>query len=139
MEQLRDLWFSVLGFDDGFSEEKDLPTKEHQTSGVLYNIDVKPGNNTADTKVYIPKHDGKDDWKIARGLGSFLKKRENDEFVDGFLKMLRNVCAHRPLESGRGLQSHISCGVKGGSSSPDCSSAGVTLKFSRGSANAYAK
>ena len=116
LAQLRDLWFSVLGLEDGFSDEKDLPTKEHQTSGVLYNIDVKPGNHIADTKVYIPvKHYGKDDWEIARRLSSFLKKQGNDKFVSSFLKMLQSVCAHRSLESGRGLQTYISCGVKKGS------------------------
>lgn len=116
LEQLKDLWQSVLGLDTCFSAEDDLPMKEHQTSGVLYSFDVKPGNNIVDTKVYIPvRHYGQNDLEIARGLSSFLRKQGNDRFVDRFLQMLQKVCGHRSLENGCGLQTYISCGVKKGS------------------------
>ncbi|KAI9842246.1 MAG: hypothetical protein M1837_007391 [Sclerophora amabilis] len=114
LEELRELWQLVMGLDH-FCSSEELDKKEHQTAGVLYYFDIKPGNAEPVPKVYIPvRHYGRNDLEIVRGLGTFLKKRGRDGFLTNYLRVLDSICTHRSLESGPGIQTYISCSIKNG-------------------------
>ena len=115
LESLRKLWQLVFGLEDGFSLDENLASKEHETAGVLYNFDIRPGVSSPEPKVYLPvRHYGRSDQHIARGLSEFLRQYGGQRFVANYLTMLEKVCAHRDLDSGCGLQTYISCTVKEG-------------------------
>ena len=110
LEELWELWKLVIGLADGISPREELPLNEHLTSGVLYNFDIKSGSLFPEPKIYIPvRHYARDDLSIAKGLAMFLAKRGSDQFVDAYLRMLRGICVHRPLESTCGLQTYVAC------------------------------
>ena len=68
-EDLKVLWYLVLGLEQSYPASRSLKSKVHETAGVLYNFDIKAGNGEPETKVYIPvRHYGKDDLAIAQGL-----------------------------------------------------------------------
>lgn len=113
LEELLELWRLTLRFEDQFSLDDELPSTTHETSGILYNFDVKPGNEIPEPKVYIPvKHYGLNDMAVAEGVATFLKKRGRDSFNDNYQRMLKAVCSHRSLDSQCGLQTYIACTLK---------------------------
>jgi DMATS type aromatic prenyltransferase len=117
LEELRDLWQLVLGLDADISPQQNLPFKAHQTAGMLYYIEVRPGSARITPKVYIPvKHYGRNDLQIAQGLVTFFKSRHNpqDEALQNYMQVLEKICAHRSLDSACGLQTYVSCGIKNG-------------------------
>ena len=115
LETMRRLWQLVFGLRDGFSLDENLASKEHETAGVLYNFDIRPGVSSPEPKVYLPvRHYGRSDQHIAEGLTEFLRERDGQYSVDNYLTMLKNLCTHRALDSGCGLQTYISCSVKEG-------------------------
>ncbi|KAI4122673.1 MAG: hypothetical protein LQ347_006426 [Umbilicaria vellea] len=110
---LRELWRLVLSLDKHFSPSEDLPETEHQTGGVLYNFDIKPNNARPEAKLYIPaKHYAKNDLAAAEGLTTYLEGQGRARFVANYMRALEGVCTHRALESGRGLQTYIGCGLE---------------------------
>ena len=115
LETLRRLWQLVFGLEDGFSPGEHLASKEHETAGVLYNFDIRPGVSSPEPKIYIPvRHYGHSDQHIAQGIAEFLRQHGEQQFVANYLTMLENVCVHRDLDSGCGLQTYISCTIKEG-------------------------
>ena len=114
-DALQDLWRLLLGLDPQFLSSEELKPTPHETSGVLYNFDVRGDNLLPEPKVYIPvKHYGANDLAIAEGLACFLKSQGADPFVDNYMRMLKAACPHRSLKSDRGLQTYISCDVRNG-------------------------
>lgn len=110
LDKLEELWHTIFGSDDSSTQ---LRHKDHETAGMLYYLEVKPGSSTT-IKVYLPvKHYGINDRQAAHGLVSFLERRRGEDPVfENFLRALNNICTHRRLEDGLGLQTYISCCVK---------------------------
>lgn len=114
-EELKAVWYLVLGLEQDHATSENLKSKLHETSGVLYNFDIKAGNAAPETKVYIPvRHYGKNDLAIARGLVAYLKSQGRDQYASGYLRALEGLCTHRPLESECGLHTYISIAFKKG-------------------------
>lgn len=110
LKKLRELWQLLFGLDD-FSP---LPRKEHQTAGMLYYLEVRPQSKKTTIKVYLPiKHYAKDDYEAAIGLTTFMKTQNCGRQCDDYLLALKEACQHRALESSLGIQTYISCAVKG--------------------------
>ncbi|KAB8205111.1 tryptophan dimethylallyltransferase-domain-containing protein [Aspergillus parasiticus] len=116
LEQLQELWSLVLGLPADFPCSQELPSKSHETSGVLYNFDIKLGNQQPETKVYIPvRHYGQSDHAIAVGLVEFLQRRGgHSPYHDRFLKALEQYASFRSLDQGCGVQTYIACAFKRG-------------------------
>lgn len=113
MGDLFSLWKSVLGYDETFPSDIALSPIEHQTSGILYNFEIKAGSTAADPKVYIPiKHYAPNDLTVAHGLMAFLKKRSRDQFTLPYLQTLECFCSYSSLEDSRGLQTYFQCGLQ---------------------------
>ncbi|KAL8654521.1 MAG: hypothetical protein Q9226_003402 [Calogaya cf. arnoldii] len=115
LEELKDLWYLALSLENTFPTSQQLPSTSHDTSGVLYNYDIKAGYDRPETKVYIPvKHHGKSDEAVARGLVSYLRSRDRGRYVDGFMRVLEGLCAHRGLATDCGVQTYISVAFHAG-------------------------
>ncbi|GAM43861.1 dimethylallyl tryptophan synthase [Talaromyces pinophilus] len=117
LKELRDLWSKVLSLPPDFPEDMELPNTSHETSGVLYNYDIKPGNDQPETKVYIPvRHYGKNDHAIAQRLVDFLRARcgHEEQYYQNFFQVLDKFSSFRDLSQGCGLQTYISCALKEG-------------------------
>ncbi|MCJ1247388.1 hypothetical protein MMC30_004602 [Trapelia coarctata] len=116
MKELRKLWWLALGLDKKWPSSADLPRKFHYTSGILYNIDIKPGNTMPEPKVYIPtKHYSRDDLDAAHGLTRFLNEQGRGSYTENFMQVLEGMTTHRPLNNGSDLQTYIGCAFKKGS------------------------
>ena len=115
LETLRELWQLVFELDDNFRPDEELASKKHETAGVLYNFDIRPGISSPEPKIYLPvRHYGRSDRHIAQGIAEFLRRHGQHHFVGNYLKMLDDLCVHRTLDSGCGLQTYISCAIKEG-------------------------
>ena len=113
LQDFKRLWRSVLGLGDDFSTSEELPPRQHQTAGVLYNFDIKVGSAMPEAKIYIPvKHYAPNDLVIARGLTSYLKSTGKDRFTDKYMQALEGLCTHRSLADGCGLHTYISCAIQ---------------------------
>ena len=115
LKKLQQLWQMVLGLEEGFATDQELEAKYHETLGVLYHFDIRPGLSRPDPKLYIPvRHYGRNDRDILGGLARYLKMEGVDSgYVDGYRRTLENLCRHRSLESDCGLQTYISVAIKG--------------------------
>jgi len=113
MKELRKLWFLVLGLDKEYPSSADLPSKSHYTSGILYNIDIKPGSTMPEPKVYIPtKHYSRGDLDAASGLTRFLNEQGRGTYKENFMRVLESMTTHRSLDRGSDLQTYIGCAFK---------------------------
>lgn len=116
LEELRELWNLVLSLPSDHLDEQELESSSHETSGVLYNFDIKPNNAIPETKIYIPvKHYGRSDRAIAQGLVTFLERHSKAKHTASFLNAIDRLCSYRRLEDGCGFQTYISCAIKKGS------------------------
>ena len=118
LEELRDLWTRMFDLDDNFDFNSQLRPNDHQTSGILYYLEVRPNSRKVTSKVYLPvRHYGTNDWSIALGLTNFFKarKRIQANIADQYLAALRAVCNHRRLDRGRGMHTYIAATVKNNS------------------------
>jgi len=121
-DNLKDLWRLTLDLESDFSETDELPNKHHQTSGVLYNFDIKLRGYSLRPKLYIPvKHYATSDASAVHGLGTYLRSREQDEYFLNYLRALRSTCTHRSLEEHSGYQTYIGTGVQKNGSLALCS------------------
>ena len=115
LADLRELWGLVLDLGEQFCSQKELPEVQHHTAGILFHFDVQQGNEAPEPKVYIPvKHYGRDDLHTVQALSMFLERRGSARFAKRFIHTLEQISSYRSLESGRGLQTYISCAIKGG-------------------------
>ena len=115
LETLRKLWQLVFGLEDDFALDENLASKRHETAGVLYNFDIRPGISSPEPKIYLPvRHYGRSDLHIAQGIAEFLRQRGQQQFVTNYLTMLESISVHRALDSDCGLQTYISCAIKEG-------------------------
>ena len=113
LANLREIWRLVLSLDKEFSSSDDLPRSRHETAGTFFNFDIRPGNAIPEAKLYIPaKHYGRDDLAVAEGLGTYLKGKGKGHYVDNYMRALKEICKHRPLDSDHSLQTYIGCGIE---------------------------
>jgi len=121
-KELKDLWRLTLGLPEGFSETEQLPQEDHETAGVLYNFDIKPGSSTPEPKLYVPvKHYAANELVAAEGLGRYLKTRGRAAYYDKYMRVLQRTCTHRKLCDGRGFQTYIGVGLRKDGSLSLCS------------------
>ncbi|CAG8960059.1 hypothetical protein HYFRA_00010537 [Hymenoscyphus fraxineus] len=117
LEELSELWrliFSLPENDRKGEYDKQLPSSDHDTSGILFYFEVRPENCKITTKVYLPvRHYGRNDLSVANGLQAFLQKRGvlQKKFAGHFLTALHQICTHRRLEDATGLQTYVSCKI----------------------------
>ena len=115
MKDLRKLWYLALGLDEDFPTSAELPINDHCTAGIMYNIDIKPGTAMPEPKVYIPlKHYSRNDLNAAQGLSRFLKDQGRSGYTEGYMNLLAAMSTHRPLDSGRDIQTYLGCAFKNG-------------------------
>jgi DMATS type aromatic prenyltransferase len=119
---VKDLWRLTLGLAPNFPEADYLPTKRHQTSGVLYNFDIELHGSSIKPKLYIPvKHYANDDASAAEGLGLYLQSRGQDAYFPKYMRALQNTCKHRRLGERSGYQTYIGTGFQKDGSLALCS------------------
>lgn len=117
MDKVRELWLKVLGLPSDFPDDAELPHNSSETGGVLYNYDIKAGNQEPETKVYIPvKHYGQTDEIVARGLVDFMRPElgHEERHYENFLNTLNKFSSYADPSKERGQQTYISCALKGG-------------------------
>ena len=127
--KFRKLWYQLLSLPPDFPTSSELPSSHHETGGVLYSFDVKPGNALPEAKIYVPvKHYAENDWKAFHGLKSFLDEEGKSQWVEGFEKVLQSVGSRqRPRDidasektatksmewkKGRGMQTYVGVGFE---------------------------
>ena len=94
--KFRKLWQNLLSLPPDFPTINELLNPSHQTGGILYSFDVKPGNALPEAKIYVPvKHYAKNDWKAFQGLKSFLEEQSKSQWVEGFERVLQSVGSRR--------------------------------------------
>lgn len=121
-EETKELWWRTLGLSESFSESDELEHKSLQTAGVLYNFDIKAGDDLPQPKLYVPlKQYAQNDLDAAQGLGEFLKRRGKDRFVGNYISALKRSCLHRELKDGLGFQTYIGVGFQKDGSLALCS------------------
>ena len=95
-KKFRKLWQNLLSLPPDFPTINELSNPGHQTGGILYSFDVKPGNALPEAKIYVPvKHYAKNDWKAFQGLKSFLEEESKSQWVEGFERVLQSVGSRR--------------------------------------------
>jgi DMATS type aromatic prenyltransferase len=112
IDEIRDLWRATLSLDDTRSDEEDLPSLNHETSGMLFYFDIKPSSKLPDVKGYIPvRHYGKTDLSIADGLIGFLERHNRAKYKDRYMQMLEGISHQGDIVSSRGIHTYISFGI----------------------------
>ncbi|KAI9701317.1 MAG: hypothetical protein M1820_006539 [Bogoriella megaspora] len=115
LRDLKLLWQLVFDQDQGFDETERLPHKLHETSGILYYLEVRPKSMKKTVKVYLPvKHYAPDDFAVVEGLCQFFDKTNSPQryITPSFAQALNEICQYRRLHDGRGLQTYLSCIIK---------------------------
>ena len=127
LTRLRKLWYTLLGLPQDFSADSELDVVGHETGGVLFSYDVKPGNKHAEAKVYVPlKHYAENDGKAWSGLKTYLDQEGKGQYVEGFERGLRSVSLRQGREEGncdrdgqgdwregRGMHTYVGVGFEG--------------------------
>ncbi|KAF5541977.1 aromatic prenyltransferase [Fusarium mexicanum] len=112
INEIKELWCATLDLDQDISDDGDLPSIDHETSGMLFYFDIKPSSHLPDVKGYIPvRHYGRNDLAIAHGLIGFLEKRDRAKYKEQYLEMLKGFAEQAELSSSRGLHTYISFGI----------------------------
>ena len=94
------------------SDEQDLPSLNHETSGMLFYFDIKPSSKLPDVKGYIPvRHYGKTDLSITDGLIGLLERHNRAKYKDRYMEMLEGISHQPDIDSSRGLHAYISFGI----------------------------
>lgn len=127
LSRLQKLWYTLLSLPQGFSPDSELEMVGHETGGVLFSFDVKPGNNHPEAKVYVPlKHYSESDGKAWSGLKTYLEQEGKGQWIEGFERGLRSVGLNPGPEEGnrngdeqgdwkegRGMQTYVGVGFEG--------------------------
>ncbi|KAG7001491.1 4-O-dimethylallyl-L-tyrosine synthase [Physcia stellaris] len=128
--KFRKLWYQLLSLPSDFPTSSDLPSTNHETGGILYSFDVKPGNVLPEAKIYVPvKHYAENDSKAFYGLKSFLEEEGKSQWIDAFQEVLQSVSSRRrrtgvdgregnaigsmEWEKQRGMQTYVGVGFEG--------------------------
>lgn len=72
LQNLKRLWDTLLE-REGSMDDEALPTVDHRTAGILYNVEFRLGSALPKVKIYIPvRHYANSDKNIVRGLGDYM-------------------------------------------------------------------
>lgn len=118
-----DLWAlfcAVLGLDDKFSRDDELPvqnpfqpSRAHDAdyySGLLYYFNLAPGAQLPDVKLYLPViRYGRSDADIAIGLQQFMISRQRGRYIDGFQRVMETIGHRHKAGNGHRIQTYIAC------------------------------
>ena len=127
LTKLRNLWNILLSLPQDSSTSSELNVVGHETGGVLFSFDVKPGNSHPDPQVYVPvKHYAENDGMAWSGLKTYLDREGKAQWMEGFERGLRCVALKQGREEGgrngevqggwrekRGLQTYVGVGIEG--------------------------
>lgn len=73
LRNLKLLWDALLERERWSDDDESLPTVDHRTAGILYNVEFCLGNAVPKVKIYIPvRHYANSDRKIICRLGDYL-------------------------------------------------------------------
>ncbi|KAI0199299.1 dimethylallyl tryptophan synthase GliD1 [Astrocystis sublimbata] len=127
MQDFRSLIAAITGIGDDFPENEEVPCAAEYNpaakdnfvelpillSGYLYYVDIAPGAAFPDVKLYSPvRRYGRDDWSLAQATVDWMNSHGRAGYGDRFLSMLQGLAPHRHLESGKGMQTYVSCLIK---------------------------
>ncbi|PPR03702.1 hypothetical protein CVT24_007424 [Panaeolus cyanescens] len=113
-EQLKGLWYQVLGLPADFPVHQELPQLDHITAGILFYFDVGPSAPIPDVKVYIPvRHYAKSDAQITRDLIEFQQRNGRGKFADGYKRVIEQLSTNCDMESGTGVHTYVTAAYTG--------------------------
>lgn len=90
LNNLRHLWNAVLELDS----DLDMPLQQtdHQTAGILYNVEFKLGSHLPATKIYIPvRHYASSDERVIHGLNDYLQYHQKDRSMPDYVRALDSL------------------------------------------------
>ncbi|KAE8375421.1 aromatic prenyltransferase [Aspergillus bertholletiae] len=114
------LFRAVLGLDDKFSQDEQLPvqnpfqpSRAHPVdyyNGLLYYVNLTPQGQIPDVKLYLPViRYGRSDADITRGLQQFMISRRRGQYVDGFQRAIETISQRQKAGNSHRIQTYIAC------------------------------
>ncbi|KAL6915175.1 hypothetical protein FSST1_012935 [Fusarium sambucinum] len=114
LELLFDLWKRTFGLDPSTSPQTELPAMNHQTCGILFNLDVAPKSPIPVVKVYMSiRHYAKSDLQAALGLLGHLEDNDRGRYSEAYLSTLRALTSPSCLETRTGAQTYLAVALQG--------------------------
>ena len=90
LQNLKRLWKALFQLDEA-SDDAALPTRNHRTAGILYNVEFGLGNATPQVKIYIPvRHYAGSDRAILHALEEYLYQVDSQcrRYMPGYIRTL---------------------------------------------------
>ncbi|MCJ1376203.1 hypothetical protein MMC20_007444 [Loxospora ochrophaea] len=92
LKDLRELWDAVTYNGKPKDASQNLWDLTHRTAGILYNFEIRAGQQDPIPKVYIPvRHYGQNDLAVIEGLWGWLKDRELDSAIKNYTNALTQL------------------------------------------------
>ncbi|KAF3060662.1 4-O-dimethylallyl-L-tyrosine synthase [Trichoderma lentiforme] len=124
LENLRRLWDGVFE-QHGATDEESLANSTHETAGILYYVDFKPGNKVPKVKVYLPvRHYAKSDWQVMVALKEYMStaisESQGPEYLSAndsptsFCEAMKAMFGEDALQNSTGKQTYLSCSIQQG-------------------------
>ncbi|KAL9072017.1 MAG: hypothetical protein Q9157_005250 [Trypethelium eluteriae] len=90
LESLRALWDALFQVDS--QSKTSLPYVNHQTAGILYYAELRPGSSMPSTKIYLPvRHYSVTDQHITTTLSSYFRTSVHHCAVQGYKKTMQSL------------------------------------------------
>ncbi|KAI1800449.1 aromatic prenyltransferase [Daldinia bambusicola] len=116
LEDLRSLYRALLsGGMDGDDGDVQLPTKDHRTAGILYNVEFKYGSKSPKVKAYLPvRHYARSEEAIMSAVDEYLNRatpltRAN---MVNYRGAMETIFSRDSLRTRSGLHTYIGCSVE---------------------------
>ena len=111
LARLKVLWNAL--FDVGASPDQSLSANPHETAGILYNFEFRPGDRVPSCKIYIPvRHYSKSDAEILKRLGWYLEHEKRDRYLSTFVELMEAVFDTRSMRRDCGLQTYLGVSIR---------------------------
>ncbi|KAL4800788.1 aromatic prenyltransferase [Aspergillus venezuelensis] len=113
LDNLRRLWDALLG-QKGVPDEQLLPSNDHRTAGLLYNIELPSGSAQPLVKIYIPvRHYASSDEHILKAVHEYMETRQGNRepLKYGYADMMRSTFHPEALQQ-CGLHTYIACSIQ---------------------------
>ena len=106
LDNLRHLWNAVLEVDNDL--DKPLQQTDHQTAGILYNVEFKLGSHLPATKIYIPvRHYASSDERVINGLNAYLQYHKKNRSMPDYVRALDSLLYVTPQPIASKLQAEF--------------------------------
>ncbi|KAI9683052.1 MAG: hypothetical protein M1822_006245 [Bathelium mastoideum] len=90
IQDLRVFWNAL--FQKGDQSQIPLPTVNHRTAGILYNVELRPNYTSPVVKMYIPvRHYCNSDQHVVQTLSSFLRSKVSDRSAEAYTKVMQSL------------------------------------------------